>query len=251
MKLYDKALYYEIAFGFINPKKQADVFEQYIKKFSKIKANRFLDIGCGPAIQLRELAKRGYETVGLDLSTEMLSYVKKRASEENVKIDTINADFRHFRLKKPADFAFIMVGTINYIPKSNQDFLDHLDSVATSLNKGGLYLIENFWINPPRPEKWTGKRGKIIVKNFWDFKMTDYLNQFGTQYWTVKVNDNGKEYVLEDINDRKVIMPQEFITLIKLNNNFEFLGFFEHSSIKKMERSHKNSDSNYVVLRRM
>ena len=249
MRLYDKALYYEIAFGFVDSKAQADLFEKYAKRFSKIKVKRFLDIGCGHAPQLRELAKRGYGAVGLDMSKGMLKHVKEMAKAEGVKIDTINADFHHFKLKRRADFAFILVGTINY-QKSNKDFSDHLDCVANSLNKGGIYLIENFWINPPQRERWVGKRGKITVKNDWNFKMTDYLNQFGTENWIVRVNDNGKKYTLEQIGDRKVIMPQELVALIALNGKFEFIGFFEHSQIKPLVWKGPSSDSNFIVLRK-
>ena len=67
MDVYTKPLYYEIAFSFVNPQKQADLFEEFIRKYSRIEVERFLDLGCGPALQLRELAKRGYEAVGLDI----------------------------------------------------------------------------------------------------------------------------------------------------------------------------------------
>ena len=74
--LYQEPLYYEIAFSFINPARQVDEFERIIEEFSKIRAKRFLDIACGPSLQLREIAKRGYEAVGLDSSAEMLGYLK-------------------------------------------------------------------------------------------------------------------------------------------------------------------------------
>jgi len=146
MTVYKQPLYYEIAFSFMNIKEQIDLFEDFIKKYSGIEVKRFLDIGCGPSFQLREIAKRGYDAVGLDSSSEMLKYLEKKAKEEGVKIETIKADMTDFRLERKADFAFTMMGTISYI-ESNEKFLAHLDSVAHSLNKGGLYLIENFALN--------------------------------------------------------------------------------------------------------
>ncbi|MEK9184886.1 MAG: class I SAM-dependent methyltransferase, partial [Patescibacteria group bacterium] len=142
--------YYEIAFSFVNPKKQIDFFEKLIKSYSKRRVKRFLDIACGPSLQLREIAKRGYEAIGLDLSKKMINYVNQKAKEEKIKIETINADMTKFRLKKKADFAFIMMGSLSYI-KNNQDFLNHLNSVASSLNKGALYFIENYRLD------WTTK----------------------------------------------------------------------------------------------
>jgi len=66
MDIYKHPRYYEIAFSFFDPKQQVDCFEEIIAKFSKVKVKRFLDIACGPSLQLREIAKRGYEAVGLD-----------------------------------------------------------------------------------------------------------------------------------------------------------------------------------------
>ena len=65
MGIYEQPLYYEIAFSLFDVKKQIDAFEAIIAKFSKIKVKRFLDVACGPSLQLRELAKIGYEAVGL------------------------------------------------------------------------------------------------------------------------------------------------------------------------------------------
>ena len=130
MEAYKQPLYYEVAFGFVNPKEQVDNFKRLIKKFSKIEVNRFLDIACGPSLQLREIARRGYEAVGLDSSSQMLNYLEKKAKEEELKIETIQADLTDFRLEKKADFAFIMMGSLNM--KSKEKFLSHLDSVAAS-----------------------------------------------------------------------------------------------------------------------
>jgi 2-polyprenyl-3-methyl-5-hydroxy-6-metoxy-1,4-benzoquinol methylase len=115
MSAYSEPLYYEIAFGFVNAKKQVDLFENFIRKYSKIKAKRFLDLGCGPSRQLREIARRGYEAIGLDMSQQMLGYLEQRAAEEGVKIQTIKADMTDFRLDEKVDFAFIMMGTISEI----------------------------------------------------------------------------------------------------------------------------------------
>ena len=60
MKIYKMPLYYEVAFGFVDVKKQLALFEEFIERKSKIEVKRFLDIGCGPSRQLRELAKRGH-----------------------------------------------------------------------------------------------------------------------------------------------------------------------------------------------
>lgn len=251
MAVYKEPLYYEIAFSFIDAKKQVDLFEKFIEKYSKRKVTRVLDIGCGPSLQLREIAKRGYEAVGSDLNSQMLKYLGERAQEEGIKIETIEADMTHFILKEKVDFAFIMMGTISYI-KSNEKFLTHLDSVAHSLKKGGVYLIENFrldWVSDKffGPESWTMERNGIQVKTTYDVQLKDTLTQMLMETMRLDVNDHGKKLIFEECIDTKMIFPQEFLTLIKLNNKFEFVGWFERNSTTSLTKA--NMD-NIAVLRR-
>jgi SAM-dependent methyltransferase len=249
-KIYKQPLYYEIAFSFVNAKMQVDLFEKYIKKFSRIKVKRFLDIGCGPSLQLKEIARRGYEAVGLDLSSEMLRYLKQKAVEEGIKIETVKANMINFKLKKKVDFAFIMMGTIGYI--SSKDFLNHLDSVAASLKSGGLYLIEDFrldWTKKDlfKPQSWIMKRNGIKVKTTFSIKPKDTINQMLDEAMKLEVNDNGKKCVFQESSNNKMMFPQEFLELVKMNNKFEFLDWFERFKFKALKKA--NND-NIAVLRR-
>lgn len=54
-QIYNQPKYYEIAFSFVDAKKQVELFERFIKKYSKVKVKKVLDIACGPALQLREI----------------------------------------------------------------------------------------------------------------------------------------------------------------------------------------------------
>ncbi|MSS72205.1 MAG: class I SAM-dependent methyltransferase [Candidatus Latescibacteria bacterium] len=251
MGVYKEPLYYEIAFSFIDAKKQVDLFERFIRKYSRIPVRRVLDIGCGPSLQLREIARRGYEAVGLDASPRMLKYLEAKAGEEGVRIETIRADMMDFRLKKKADFACAMMGTISYI-RSNGEFLRHLDSVAASLRKGGLYLIEEFrldWGSKKffTPSTWTMKRDGIRVKTTYDYQLKDALKQTVVDFFRLDVDDHGRRGVFEDRTTTKLIFPQELVALIEHNGKFEFLGWFERDRMRKLTRA--NLD-NITLLRR-
>lgn len=254
MVVYKQPLYYEIAFSFINPKEQVDYFHKIIKKFSKIKVTRFLDIACGPSLQLREIARRGYESVGLDSSSQMLRYLEKKAKEEGLKIETVKADMTGFRLKEKVDFAFIMMGSLNV--ESNEKFLSHLDSVAASLNRGGLYLIQNQGFDWTRTteQSWTMERNGITVKTTFEWTFTNMLNQIFREKITLDVDDHGKRKEFVQKEDFKYIFPQEFKALIRLNGKFEFLGWWKGNSdswyldtpLEKVE----NLSDNMLLLRR-
>src|SRR4030042_2036113 len=187
METYKHPLYYEIAHSFFDVRKQVDTFETLIRKFSKIKVKRFLDIACGPSLQLREIARRGYEAVGLDLNPEMLEYLSKKTQEEALRIETAQADMCSFRLKKKADFAFIMMGSL--VVESNEALLNHLDSVARSLKKGGLYLIQNMCVDwtGTRGQSWEMERDGVKVKTTYDTHWREILNQIFTEEITLEV----------------------------------------------------------------
>jgi SAM-dependent methyltransferase len=252
--IYKHPLYYEIAFSFFDVKKQIDAFEEIIEKFSKIKVKRFLDIACGPSLQLRELARRGYQAVGLDIAPEMLAYLSDRANEEGLRIETVRADMCAFRLKPKVDFAFIMMGSL--VTDSDAKLLSHLDSVAGALKSGGLYLIQDKaadWTN--NEQRWTVERAGITVNTTFNTRWKDVVDRTYTEYLILDINDYGKTLRLESKEDLKFHFPQQFKTLIALNNKFEFLGWWEGTEStwflnKPLEKAKNPRNTNMVLLRR-
>ena len=245
-----------IAFSFFDVKKQIDMFELIIKEFSKVRVKRFLDVACGPSLQLREVAKRGYEAIGLDLAPHMLRYLSETAKKDSLKIETVQADMCNFRLDKKVDFAFIMMGSL--VVRSNEQFIDHLDSVAYSLKRGGLYFIQNKMVDWTRTaeQSWTMEKGGISVKTtysctFWK----DILNQIYTEKGVLEVNDNGHTQRLLSEEDLKFVFPQEFKALVRLHSKFEFLGWWEGTEStwfldKPLEKAKTLSNINMVLLRK-
>lgn len=210
-----------------------------------------LDIGCGPSLQLREAARRGYEAVGLDASPEMLKYLKQKVAEEGFRVETVRADMLDFRLKPKADFACNLMGTISYI-RSNGEFLRHLDAVAGSLRRGGLYLIEEFrldWGSRDffKPSIWTRTQDGIRVKTTYDYRLKDALKQTVSDFFRLDVNDHGRRRAFEDRTTTKLIFPQELVSLVECNGKFEFLGWFERHRMRRLTRA--NTD-NITLLRR-
>lgn len=255
MKIYDYPLYYEIAFSFFDVKQQIDFFEIIIEKFSKIKVKCFLDLACGPSLQLREIARRGYEAVGLDENCKMLEYLSKKARSKGLTIGTVEQDFTDFRLDKEVDFAFIMMGTFTF--KSNSQFLQHLNSIARALKPGGLYFIQNMIVDwtTKNEQSWTAQRQGIKVDVVYSSVWKDILNQIRTEKLHMRIDDHGKRTELSSSEDLKFIFPQEFKGLIEIEKHFEFLGWWEGTENawdleKPLEQSSPPRNTNMVLLRR-
>jgi SAM-dependent methyltransferase len=255
VEIYRNPLYYEIAFSFFDVKKQVDTFELIIREFSKITVRRFLDVACGPSLQLREIARRGYEAVGLDIVPEMLDYLSRKAKMEGLRIEMVEADMCNFRLRKKADFAFIMMGSL--VVESDEKLLSHLNSVARSLNDGGLYLIQNKAVDWTLAEEqsWSVEKEGIIVKTTFKTHWKDILNQIYAEEIKLEVDDRGRKTEFETKEDLKFVFPQEFKTLVRLNGKFEFLGWWEGNEStwlldKPLENAQTPSNYNIVILRR-
>ncbi|MFA5413109.1 MAG: class I SAM-dependent methyltransferase [Patescibacteria group bacterium] len=254
MNIYNFPLYYDIAFSFVDPKKQVENFGKIIKKFSSIKVKSCLDIACGPSPQLIELAKRGYKAIGLDISQAMINYLLNEAKKQQVKVGAIRGDMRDFKLERKVDFSFIMMGSFTF--SSKEDLLKHLDSVAKNLRKGGLYLIQNQLLDwqDNSKQSWVMKRGDIKIKTTFDWFFVDKISQFYKENLSLVVS--GVKFIKKIRTSRRLrfFFPQELKTLLENSGTFEFLGWWPGSLNewylnKKLERA-KKINSNIVVLRR-
>jgi SAM-dependent methyltransferase len=190
----------------------------------------------------------------------MLKYLRGKAEKEGLKIETVQADMTNFRLDKKADFAFIMMGS--FVFKSNEDMLKHLDSVAASLKSGGLYFIQNFGVNwkvdwtKAQKQTWEMERDGIKVKTTYETIVKNIINQIVTEKITLEVDDHGRKGVFTHEEDLKMVFPQEFKLLIRINKKFEFLGWWKGSvdewylnqPLEKAENS--NLNINMILLRK-
>ena len=67
-----------------------------------------LDIGCGTGRHSVELARRGYQVTGVDISFRMLAEAEKAAKEVGVEVEFIHADATRFSSEKLFDAAICL-----------------------------------------------------------------------------------------------------------------------------------------------
>ena len=78
------------------------------KEIAYNKNLKILDIGCGTGRHSIELAKRGYNIMGVDLSDSMLKQARKNAEKENVKVVFEQHDARNLPFKSEFDLAIML-----------------------------------------------------------------------------------------------------------------------------------------------
>ncbi len=118
--------------------------DHFVKLFSHmgVSPRTILDLACGTGIITCLLAKRGYEMVGVDVSTDMLMEANARAAEG--KYDPapmfINQDLRELDLYGTSDAAICSFDGFNYIPP--EELADVFKLVSYFVEPGGVFIFD-------------------------------------------------------------------------------------------------------------
>jgi SAM-dependent methyltransferase len=111
---YDYPQYYDVALPAYT-KREADFIEAACRKYCPFDARRFLEPACGAGRLITELAARGYEVAGFDLSRPALSYLRRRLARQQLHAETFEAEMSDFRFSRPVDAAYCTVNTFRHL----------------------------------------------------------------------------------------------------------------------------------------
>jgi SAM-dependent methyltransferase len=162
---YDYPQYYDIAFQAYT-EREADFIEAACRKYCRFDVRRLLEPACGSGRLVTELAARGYQMTGFDLSQPALSYLRRRLKRRRLHAETFQAEMSAFRLSRRVDAAYCTVNTFRHL-LTEQAARDHLERIAGSLRPGGIYVLGLHLlpsnVNKDGSKRWTERRGKTKV----------------------------------------------------------------------------------------
>ena len=249
MEAYLHPNYYEIAFAPDDPVRELDFFEAAIRKFSKVRVHRVFELGSGTAPYLEEWHSRGYAYCGLDLSPAMIQFARDKARRKGIDARFVLGDMRDLdRGLGPFDLAYVLLGSL-YV-RSNREFLGHLDRLAGLLSPGGLYLLDSFvWfrIFHDYKKSWARQKAGVRVHTRYRAEILDPVAQTYDEWLTFTVNDHGKDMIVEGRVPAKIFFPQEFLCLVELGGQFEFIGWYSDFSFTA---AIKPEGRHHVILRK-
>ncbi len=162
---------------------------------------RILDIGCGPGRHTIELARRGYQVVGIDPSAAMIEAAKERTAQVGVQPKLWQASGEEFSAVRKFEAAiclFTTLGQINTEDKKPQFTPDHplLNQVAKVLVPGGTFILEV-------PQKgWVINNLKTMDRFGDDFRYTDIQRVYDpghsivTETFTLVSPEKTRQYLL-------------------------------------------------------
>ena len=147
--IYDYPTYYDLVFG-SDWKAEFDFlrtcFEQY-----------------GP-----RQVERLFEVAGNDLNPKAVDFCNRRFERRGLAPAAVVGDMADFRLKRKVHAAFNMINSFRHLATEAQAKA-HLECMAASLVKGGLYLL-GLHLTPTRGpriehEAWSARRGNLAVNS--------------------------------------------------------------------------------------
>jgi SAM-dependent methyltransferase len=113
----------------------------YIQDLLQLKPGaKVLDVPCGGGRIALELASRGYQVTGIDISNPLLEEAKRKAAERQLNITWEHRDMRDLPWPGEFDGIFCFWESLGYFDDDgNRVFLD---AVYRALKPGGRFLVD-------------------------------------------------------------------------------------------------------------
>ncbi|MCI9402464.1 MAG: methyltransferase domain-containing protein [Oscillospiraceae bacterium] len=132
----------------------------YIEKhFARLKkpVHTVLDLACGTGSLTAELAGRGYEVTGVDLSAEMLALAEEKCRDLDPRPRFFCEPMENLRLPRKVDACVCCLDSVNYVlnPRKLQRAFRR---VFDCLEPGGLFLFD-----ADTPEKLESMDGQVFL----------------------------------------------------------------------------------------
>ncbi len=223
----DFAYIYDKLINDVDYKEWADYYFKIFQRYG-LDPKLGLDLGCGTGNLTVELANRGIEMTGVDLSEDMLMVAREKS--DGLDILYLNQDMTEFELYGTVDFIISSLDCINYIT-DKRDLLKVMKLANNYLGPGGLFIFD---INTRyKLENVIGDNTFILEdddcfcswQNEYDKrrKLSDFYLTFfcknGEEYTRFDEHHNERAY---DIDEIKAIIESSGMRLLKVYHDRSF-----------------------------
>jgi SAM-dependent methyltransferase len=114
--------------------------EEIFKK-NNINPKLILDLACGTGTLCIKMTQRGYDMIGLDISTDMLSVAKRKTQEKGLDILYINQNMSEFELYGTVDAIICTMDSINYL-LDESELISLFKNIKNYLNPNGIFIFD-------------------------------------------------------------------------------------------------------------
>ena len=139
---------------------ECDLIERILGDYAVPPVRNILDLGCGTGSHSLELARRGFQVVGVDSSDFMLKHARSKLAEAIGSVIFEEGDIRSFDLHREFDAAIMMFAVLSY-QIENADLLSALRTAHRHMRPGAV-LIFDFWYGPAVLSQGPSQRTKMV-----------------------------------------------------------------------------------------
>jgi SAM-dependent methyltransferase len=177
---------------------------------------KVLDLCCGQGRHCVELARRGMDVTGLDLSGSLLAEARRRVEDAGLRAGLVQADMREILFQAEFDAAINMFTAFGYLESDAED-LKALRAVRAALRPGGRFLLDarNFDGVSSRP----GSFQHWVEAEDGGFCLTAHELRLHPRAWVVKT------IVLDGADRREYEMHMRAYTADEMERMFGEAGF--------------------------
>lgn len=207
-----------------------------IKKYHPT-ANTIIDIGCGSGDHNYYLEQKGYETLGVDLNTNMVEFAKDLFPDQAFEI----GDMQTYRSEKKFDVLMCLCTTFCH-NISNDEVDRTLQNFNTLTAQDGLLIIDvfnpiSFLARGGMPMEFDYNPEAYAIHNL-NAIVTMKLNQDMQTVECIRTikNINTKEVQAREEYSFRLFFPQELAYFLE-QNGFSFISFFGEFDINQEKLS--------------
>lgn len=227
--LYDYPVYYDLIFG-SDWRAEFDFLTGCFERFAGRPVRRIFEPACGTGRLLYRMAQAGYEVSGNDLNVNAIDFCNKRFKKKGFPETGVVADMSNFKLKRKVDAAFNTINTFRHLATEKQA-QSHLQCMADSLAKGGLYILGLHLIPTDgerlEEESWHARRGNLAVNTYMWSKGIDTKTRM--EYLGLKINvyTPTKQMVIQDEMLYRTYSARQMESLLKKVPAFECVAVYD------------------------
>ncbi len=135
------ARYYDDLTANIDYRKRAEYFHAIIQKFKTTKENILLDLACGTGSISEEMARLGYDVIGVDYSEEMLGIAIEKKFDSGLNIQYLCQDMCTIDMFGTVDVTICALDSINHL-SSAEDVKKVFQRVSLFAEPEGLFIFD-------------------------------------------------------------------------------------------------------------
>lgn len=220
--------FYHILYQNRDHKEAAKFINTLIDFLEPKKGAKMIDLGCGKGRHAFQLAEKGFEVTGLDLSPQSIATAKKQCLP-NLFCDV--HDMREPYKKSYFDYVFSFFTSFGYFDDSTDD-IKSLQAVYENLKDGGFYVLDFF--NKVQVEKQLKPYEEKVINHI-TFKISKKIEN-GFIFKNIKFDYDGHPFSftervrLIDKKEMNHLFQQANLNIIHTFGDYQLGAFQEGSS---------------------